>query len=62
LRQKQQIEEATWSNPGMRNFLGEQAGSEDAGAGMGRRLRPTRWTWCGCSRRAGALRERQCWT
>ena len=34
LRQKQQIEEATWSNPGMRNFLGEQAGSEDAGAGM----------------------------
>jgi len=34
LRQKQQIEEATWSNPGMRNFLGELAGSEDAGAGM----------------------------
>jgi segregation and condensation protein A len=31
LRQKQQIEEATWSNPGMRNFLGEQAGGEDAG-------------------------------
>ena len=28
LRQKQQIEEATWSNPGMREFLREQAGNE----------------------------------
>jgi segregation and condensation protein A len=34
LLQKQQIEEATWSKPGMRDFLREQAGSEDAGAGM----------------------------
>jgi segregation and condensation protein A len=28
LMQKQQIEEATWSNPGMRAFLREQAGAE----------------------------------
>jgi len=31
LRQKQQIEEATWSNPGMRDFLREQSGNEGAG-------------------------------
>ena len=31
LMQKQQIEEATWSNPGMRSFLREQAGSESVG-------------------------------
>ncbi len=30
LMQKQQIEEATWSKPGMRDFLREQAGSESA--------------------------------
>ena len=30
LMQKQQIEEATWSNPGMRAFLKEQAGPEGA--------------------------------
>jgi segregation and condensation protein A len=30
LMQKQQIEEATWSNPGMREFLREQAGDEEA--------------------------------
>jgi segregation and condensation protein A len=34
LRQKQQIEEATWSKPGMRDFLREQAGSEGAATGM----------------------------
>ena len=34
LRQKQQIEEATWSKPGMRDFLREQAGSEAGGADM----------------------------
>jgi segregation and condensation protein A len=34
LRQKQQIEEATWSNPGMRQFLREQEGNEEAGAGL----------------------------
>jgi segregation and condensation protein A len=34
LRQKQQIEEATWSKPGMREFLREQAGNEGAAAGM----------------------------
>jgi segregation and condensation protein A len=28
LMQKQQIEEATWSNPGMKSFLREQAGTE----------------------------------
>jgi segregation and condensation protein A len=33
LMQKQQIEEATWSNPGMRTFLREQAG-EGAGGDM----------------------------
>jgi segregation and condensation protein A len=31
LLQKRQIEEATWSNPGMRDFLREQAGGERAG-------------------------------
>src|ERR1039458_5171705 len=31
LRQKQQVEEATWSQPGMREFLREQAGSEGGG-------------------------------
>jgi len=34
LLQKRQIEEATWSNPGMRAFLREQAGDEAAAAGM----------------------------
>jgi segregation and condensation protein A len=34
LRQKQQIEEATWSKPGMRDFLREQAGSEAGGTDM----------------------------
>jgi len=34
LMQKQQIEEATWSKPGMRDFLREQAGNEGAAAGM----------------------------
>jgi segregation and condensation protein A len=34
LMQKQQIEEATWSKPGMREFLREQAGNESAAAGM----------------------------
>jgi segregation and condensation protein A len=34
LRQKQQIEEATWSKPGMRDFLREQEGSEGAATGM----------------------------
>jgi segregation and condensation protein A len=34
LMQKQQIEEATWSKPGMRDFLREQAGNETVGAGM----------------------------
>ncbi len=34
LRQKQQIEEATWSKPGMPEFLREQAGNEGAVAGM----------------------------
>jgi len=32
LRQKQQVEEATWSNPGMRAFLREQAGEDGADA------------------------------
>jgi segregation and condensation protein A len=31
LMQKQQIEEATWSNPGMRSFLRDETGSEQAG-------------------------------
>jgi len=31
LMQKQQIEEATWSNPGMRSFLREEMGAESAG-------------------------------
>ena len=31
LMQKHQIEEATWSNPGMRDFLREQEGSSNAG-------------------------------
>ena len=31
LRQKQQVEEATWSQPGMREFLLEQTGSEGGG-------------------------------
>jgi segregation and condensation protein A len=30
LMQKQQIEEATWSNPGMRSFLREETGAESA--------------------------------
>ncbi|HEX9200189.1 MAG TPA: segregation/condensation protein A [Acidobacteriaceae bacterium] len=34
LMQKQQIEEATWSKPGMREFLREQAGNEAAATGM----------------------------
>ena len=34
LMQKQQIEEATWSNPGMRDFLREQAGNEGASGDM----------------------------
>jgi segregation and condensation protein A len=34
LLQKQQIEEATWSNPGMRAFLREQAGVEGEPTGM----------------------------
>jgi segregation and condensation protein A len=34
LMQKQQIEEATWSNPGMKSFLREQAGSETVAADM----------------------------
>jgi segregation and condensation protein A len=34
LMQKQQIEEATWSNPGMRDFLREQAGDERASADL----------------------------
>ena len=31
LMQKQQIEEAIWSNPGMRSFLREEMGAESAG-------------------------------
>jgi segregation and condensation protein A len=34
LLQKQQVEEATWSNPGMREFLREQEGSEAGSAGL----------------------------
>lgn len=34
LMQKQQIEEATWSKSGMKDFLREQAGDEAASAGM----------------------------
>jgi segregation and condensation protein A len=34
LMQKQQVEEATWSNPGMREFLREEEGGEAGGAGM----------------------------
>jgi segregation and condensation protein A len=34
LMQKQQIEEATWSKPGMRDFLREQSGNESVAAGM----------------------------
>jgi len=34
LMQKQQVEEATWSKPGMRDFLREQAGNEATAAGM----------------------------
>ena len=34
LMQKQQIEEATWTNPGMKSFLREQAGSEGGSTGM----------------------------
>ncbi len=33
LMQKQQIEEATWSNPGMRSFLRDETGGDEAGAG-----------------------------
>ena len=35
LMQKQQIEEATWSNPGMRSFLRDETGGDEAGAGDG---------------------------
>ena len=34
LLQKQQIEDATWSNPGMKSFLREQMGTETGAAGM----------------------------
>jgi segregation and condensation protein A len=34
LMQKQQVEEATWSKPGMREFLREQAGAEGEPTGM----------------------------
>jgi len=34
LKEKQHVEEATWSNPGMRAFLREQAGDEAASAEM----------------------------
>jgi segregation and condensation protein A len=34
LMQKQQIEEATWSNPGMKSFLREQAGNEAGSTGI----------------------------
>ena len=34
LLQKQQIEEATWTKPGLRDFLREQAGSEAGAAGL----------------------------
>jgi segregation and condensation protein A len=34
LMQKQQIEEATWSKPGMRDFLREQSASEGVSTGM----------------------------
>jgi segregation and condensation protein A len=34
LMQKQQIEEATWSNPGMRSFLREQAGQAGEATGL----------------------------
>jgi len=34
LRQKQQVEEATWSKPGMREFLREEAGGEGGGADL----------------------------
>ena len=34
LMQKQQVEEATWSKPGMRDFLREQAGAEGEPTGM----------------------------
>ncbi|MGD0796614.1 MAG: segregation/condensation protein A [Acidobacteriaceae bacterium] len=33
LMQKQQVEEATWSNPGMREFLREEEGGEAGGGG-----------------------------
>jgi segregation and condensation protein A len=33
LMQKQQIEEATWSNPGMKSFLRDETGGDEAGAG-----------------------------
>ena len=35
LREKQQVEEATWSNPGMKQFLREQAGESAGGDGEG---------------------------
>jgi segregation and condensation protein A len=38
LMQKQQIEEATWSKPGMRDFMREQAGNEAATTGMEREI------------------------
>jgi segregation and condensation protein A len=34
LLQKQQIEDATWSNPGMKSFLREQMGTETGATGM----------------------------
>jgi segregation and condensation protein A len=34
LMQKQQIEEATWTNPGMKSFLREQVGSEAGSTGI----------------------------
>jgi len=38
LRQKQQVEEATWSNPGMREFLREQEGPDGSDAELNREL------------------------
>jgi len=41
LQQKQMLEAATWTNPGLREF------QDDAGAEP--ELPPTPWTWCVCS-------------
>jgi segregation and condensation protein A len=38
LMQKQQVEEATWSNPGMREFLREQEGSEAGDPGLAQEI------------------------